>query len=314
MAIPAYDDLYNPFLESIKDSQPHSMKEIKGYIIKSRKLSESDLEEMTPSGKVTLLANRVGWCCTYLKKAGLIASGKRGIYNITVSGLKALAEKPVQIDNEYLMQFESFQKFVHSNSNNKLESDIVPTAKLVPLPFSDTPQDAFERAYEQINNKLADDIMDEIMQQSSEFFEETVVQLLQSMGYGGSIDNSGMVVGKSGDEGIDGIVKEDKLGFNVIYIQAKRWNPDVIVGRPEVQKFVGALSGQGASKGLFITTARFSKDAKDYVSKQHTAKVILVDGEMLTKLMIDYNLGVSPIETYQLKRVDTDFFSNEDNA
>ena len=175
-----------------------------------------------------------------------------------------------------------------------------------------TPQDAFDLAYQQINHALADDLLSEIMKQTPAFFENLVVRLLENMGYGGSVENAGLVVGQTGDEGIDGIIREDKLGFSLIYIQAKRWDRTTSIGRPEIQKFVGALAGQGANKGLFITTALFTKEAREYAKKQHTTKVVLVDGESLAKLMIEYNLGVSTQAVYQIKRLDSDFF-NEDN-
>jgi len=155
--------------------------------------------------------------------------------------------------------------------------------------------------------------MSEITKQTPAFFETLVVRLLEKMGYGGTLTDAGIVVGQSGDEGIDGIIREDKLGFNLIYIQAKRWESDKTIGRPEIQKFVGALAGQGAIKGLFITTGKFSKEAYDYAKKQHTTKVVLVDGQTLTNLMIDHNLGVSTESVYEIKRVDTDFFSDEDS-
>ncbi len=174
-----------------------------------------------------------------------------------------------------------------------------------------TPQDILDSAFRQINRTLCDDLLAEIVKQPPSFFERLVVRLLTQMGYGGSVANAGVVLGQTGDEGIDGVVREDKLGFSLIYIQAKRWSCDMAVGRPEIQKFVGALAGQGAAKGLFITTAKFTKEAYQYAEKQHTTKVILVDGQALARLMIEYDLGVSTQVSYQLKRLDTDFFSDD---
>ena len=182
-----------------------------------------------------------------------------------------------------------------------------PTAKV----SGKTPQDVLDEAFQQINTTLADDLLSEVMKQPPAFFEHLVVKLLMQMGYGGSVDNAGTVIGQTGDEGIDGIIREDKLGFSLIYIQAKRWDYDKTVGRPEIQKFVGALAGQGASKGLFITTAKFTKEACQYAEKQHTTKVVLVDGTALAKLMIEYNLGVSTEATYEIKRIDSDFFAED---
>lgn len=179
------------------------------------------------------------------------------------------------------------------------------------LVSSKTPQDILDEAFQQINTTLADDLLSEIMKQPPAFFEHLVVKLLTQMGYGGSVDDAGTVIGQTGDEGIDGIIREDKLGFSLIYIQAKRWDCDKTVGRPEIQKFVGALAGQGASKGLFITTAKFTKEARQYAEKQHTTKVVLVDDTTLAKLMIEYDLGVSTEATYEIKRIDSDFFAED---
>ncbi len=242
-----------------------------------------------------------------MKKAGLLTTPSRGTYQLTQLGKQVLDSNPTVIDNSFLEQFDSFHQFIHAE----------------PAPVNhaitdgqngQTPQDAFDLAYQQINHALADDLLTEIIQQSPAFFEKLVVRLLENMGYGGSVENAGVLVGQTGAEGIDGIIREDKLGFSLIYIQAKRWDRTTSIGRPEIQKFVGALAGQGANKGLlFITAAQFTKEAREYVKKQHTTKVVLVDGESLAKLMIEYDLGVSTQTVYQIKRMDSDFFSEEDN-
>lgn len=217
---------------------------------------------------------------------------------------------PPVVDNTYLERYDSFKQFVSAQvtSGNGQQPQSVTGADDL---SGQTPQDALDAAYQQINQALADDILSEIMRQQPGFFERLVVQLLENMGYGGSVENAGQVVGKSGDEGIDGIIREDKLGFSLIYIQAKRWDRNTSIGRPEIQKFVGALAGQGASKGLFITTAQFTNEAREYAKKQHTTKVVLVDGEALANLMIEYNVGVSTQAGYQIKQLDSDFFSEE---
>lgn len=225
---------------------------------------------------------------------------------ITPAGRQVLNENPPQIDNLYLQRFESFRKFISPN-NNEESTTSIPAAKV----SSKTPQDILDEAFQQIDTTLADDLLSEIMKQPPAFFEHLVVKLLTQMGYGGSVDDAGTVIGQTGDEGIDGIIREDKLGFSLIYIQAKRWDCDKTVGRPEIQKFVGALAGQGASKGLFITTAQFTKEARQYAEKQHTTKVVLVDGTTLAKLMIEYDLGVSTEATYEIKRIDSDFFAED---
>lgn len=305
MAIPKYDEMYQVFLDCLADMQPHKSKEVRDAIASRLSVSEEERQELLPSGRQAIFDNRVGWTRTYLKKAGLLTSPSRGVYQLTQQGKQVLDSKPDVIDNSFLAQFDSFREFIHTGPAPKNYANI-------DSQNGQTPQDTFDLAYQQINYALADDLLSEIIKQSPSFFEKLVVRLLENMGYGGSVENAGIVVGQTGDEGIDGIIREDKLGFSLIYIQAKRWDRNTSIGRPEIQKFVGALAGQGANKGLFITTAQFTKEAREYAKKQHTTKVILVDGEALAKLMIEYNLGVSIQAVYQIKRLDSDFFS-EDN-
>lgn len=306
MAIPKYDEMYRVFLDCLSDMKPHGNKEVRDAIAARLSVSEAERQELLPSGRQAIFDNRVGWTRTYLKKAGLLTAPSRGTYQLTQLGKQVLDSNPAVIDNSFLEQFDSFHQFIHAESApvNHASTD---------SQSGQTPQDAFDLAYQQINHALADELLTEIMNQSPAFFEKLVVQLLENMGYGGSVENAGVVVGQTGDEGIDGIIREDKLGFSLIYIQAKRWDRTTSIGRPEIQKFVGALAGQGANKGLFITTAQFTKEAREYVKKQHTTKVVLVDGESLAKLMIEYDLGVSTQAVYQIKRMDSDFFSEEGN-
>lgn len=303
MTIPKYDEMYRAFLDCLTDGQPHKSKEVKDTIAEVFHLSDEERAVLLPSGSGSVFDGRVGWTRTYLKKAGLIQSPSRGVIALTPAGKQVLSENPGVIDNSYLRRFESFRRFISPNTEGTQ-----PNAEEV---SGQTPQDTLEEAFQRINTTLADDLLSEIMKLSPSFFEHMVVRLLMKMGYGGSIENAGIVVGQTGDEGIDGIVREDKLGFNLIYIQAKHWDCEKTIGRPEIQKFVGALAGQGATKGLFITTARFSAAAYDYAQKQHTTKVVLVDGAALAKLMIEYNLGVSTEITYQIKRIDSDFFAED---
>lgn len=305
MSIPKYDEMFETFLNCLADGKPHKFNDLKNIIAGVFSVTEEERKEVLPSGRQAIFDNRVGWTGTYLKKAGLIQSPSRGIYEITAEGKAVLAEKPKKIDTRYLQKFEPFRKFFSSDSDN------VETLHKTPEMHGQTPQDVLDTAYKQINDKLADELLNEIMKQSPSFFETLVVKLLTQMGYGGSLEKAGEVVGKSGDEGIDGIVREDKLGFSLIYIQAKHWDCDKTVGRPEIQKFVGALAGKGASKGLFVTTAKFTKEARQYAEKQHTTKVVLVDGSEFAKLMIEYNLGVSTEAVYTIKRIDSDFFSDD---
>ena len=303
MAIPKYDEMYRAFMDCLADMQVHKSKEMKELLAAKFQISDEERHILRPSGHRPIFDNRVGWTRTYLKKAGLIDSPSRGAYQLTQTGKQVLVEDPPVLDNHYLEQFDSFCQFIGSDSS-------VP-AQSLPALSGDSPQDILDDAYQKINDALYDDLLAEIMKQTPAFFEALVVKLLERMGYGGSLENAGMVVGQSGDEGIDGIIREDKLGFSLIYIQAKRWELLQTIGRPEIQRFVGALAGQGASKGLFITTARFTREAREYADKQHTTKVVLVDGHMLAKLMLEYNLGVSTEMTYEIKRIDTDFFSDD---
>lgn len=300
MSIPKYNEMYKEFLICLSDGEVHKITDVKNAVFKMKGLNESDRLVLIPNGTQPLFENRIGWTRTYLKKAGLVITVKRGFVSLTDEGKKVAANMPEVLDDKFLCQYECFKKFKYPDKK------VLATTENIEQ--NETPQDVLDRAHQEITAALADDILSEIMKNSSEFFEHLVVMLLRKMGYGGAVEDSGRVVGQTGDEGIDGIIKEDKLGFNLIYIQAKRWDTDKAVRRPEVQKFVGALAGQGASKGLFITTAKFSQQARDYVKKQHTTKVVLVDGLTLAKLMIDYDLGVSTVSVYPIKKLDTDFF------
>lgn len=301
MAIPKYNEMYKEFLICLSDGEIHKMADIKEAVFKMKGLTESDKLILVPNGTQQLFENRIGWTRTYLKKAGLVVTVKRGLISLTDEGKKVVGNMPEVFDDSFLCQYDCFKKFKYPDKKGS-------TVEEEHIEQNETPQDILDRAHQEITAALADDILSEIMKNSPEFFEHLVVLLLRKMGYGGAVEDFGMVVGQTGDEGIDGIIKEDKLGFNLIYIQAKRWDLDRSVGRPEIQKFVGALAGQGASKGLFITTAKFSQQARDYVKKQHTTKVVLVDGLTLAKLMIDYDLGVSTVSVYPIKKLDTDFF------
>lgn len=304
MAIPKYYEMYKPFLLCLKEGLPTATKDVREYIANEMGVSSEERKEMLPSGKQAIFDNRVGWTRAYLDKAGLITSKARGVYHITDEGKRVLSDNPEIINDAYLNRYPSFVEFKNPGFNTDYASD----NQLL----NDTPQDIIDKAFSQINANLSDELLSEIMRQTPEFFERLVVALLGKMGYGGSLKNAGVVTGQTGDEGIDGIVKEDKLGFNLIYIQAKRWDVEKSIGRPEIQKFVGALAGQGATRGLFITSAKFSKEAIAYADKQHTTKIILVDGSMLTKLMIEYNFGVSVDSSYEIKKIDTDFFTDQE--
>lgn len=298
MAIPNYEDMMLPLLTFASDKKEHSIYEAIEYIKNYYKISEEESAVLLKSGKQSVVSNRVGWARTYLKKAGMLDSQQRARFNITDLGLRVLLEKPTKITDKYLMQFESFQEFQKRDLTRKPEHSATETAVKTPL-------EMLEDSYTTLRSNLADELLSNIAKCSPKFFENLVVDLLVGMGYGGSIIDAGQTIGKSGDGGIDGIIKEDKLGLDVIYIQAKRWEDPV--GAKEIRNFVGALAGQKANKGVFITTSCFTKEAVNFV-QQIQQKVILIDGQQLAQLMIDYDIGVSLEKAYPVKRVDHDFF------
>jgi restriction system protein len=303
MSIPDYQTIMLPLLQHLADRKERSSKETFEAISKVFGLSEQEKNELLPSGNQKVFMNRIAWAKTYLKKTGLIESPKRGYYRITEKGLNELKKNPQKIDNKYLSQFPEFAEFVktrvikHGFIEEYIEAD-----------DTKTPEENIEFHYQQIHNALASDILDKVKKCSPYFFEKLVVELLLKMGYGGSRQEAGRIIGKSADGGIDGIIKEDKLGLDTIYIQAKRWDGNI--GRPEVQKFAGALQGQRARKGVFITTSKFTNEAIEYASMIEN-KIILIDGETLSSLMIDYDIGVSTINAYLIKRIDSDYFVDE---
>lgn len=301
MAVPKFFEFFEGFLHAVEDGEIHSAKEVREIIASSMNISSSDRAEMLPSGKQSTFDNRVAWARTYLDKAGLIETPQRGKYCITAEGKRALSSGE-KIDLKYLERSESFKEFHSVASNN----EIVDTDEK-----EESPIEMLDEAYQQINAVLASQIMDEVMKLSPSGFEKLVVKMLLNMGYGNGIEGAGKVTQQSNDGGIDGIIKEDQLGFSNIYIQAKQWAPDLTISKPEIQKFVGALQGQQAQKGLFITTAKFSSGAVQYADNLLGVKVVLVDGTTLTKLMIKHNVGVSVEHTYEIKRIDSDFFADE---
>lgn len=299
MSVPKYFEMHKPTLKFLSDGKIHTSREIKSFLIDYFHLSNEDIMLLLPSGRITYLSNRASWARTYLKKAGLIESPEKGKFVITEEGHKTLRESPDVIDRDYLMRYDSFREF-----KNRTQSDYTDIQKSLE-DNSETPDDALENAFKQINDSLADDILSEVMKLSPTAFEKMVMDLMSKMGYG-TFENAAMRTAVTGDEGIDGIIMEDKLGFNLIYIQAKRWNEEHPVGRPEVQAFVGAIAGKGG-KGLFVTTSKFTKQAIDYAKNQH---IILMDGNKLANYMIEYNFGVSIKKTFEIKAIDTDVFSD----
>lgn len=297
MSVPKYDELMKPLLIAVSDGETYKIKDVTARLAQQLNLSSEDLAEMLPSGRQTVFKNRVGWAKTYLKKAGLLESPARATIVITDAGKKVVADNPEKIDSKYLEQFPSFVDF--ASAPEPLD-DSNPASE-VPKPSDLTPDDQLEDAYKEINDSLASDLLSEVLKIPPYTFEKFVVDLLLKMGYGKADFGSHATVA-SGDEGIDGIIMEDKLGFSLIYMQAKEWAVDKVVSQPDIQSIVGAIAGKKGD-GLFVTTARFSQKAKDYA---HTHHIILIDGERLANLMIEYNFCVSTRKTFEIKALDTD--------
>lgn len=301
MAIPDFQTLMLPLLELASDGAVHYIHDAVNQLADQYDLSNEDRTQLLSSGQQPAFYNRVGWARTYLKKAGLLEDPKRGYFQITQRGRDVLAEKPSRIDMKYLRQFPEYIEWRES-VRVTIEEDIE-DEDLTGL----TPEEALENAYQKIRTDLSEELLDYVMNSTPGFFEKLVVELLVKMGYGGSQRDAARAVGQRGDEGIDGIIDEDRLGLDTIYVQAKKWNKASSVSRPEIQKFVGALSGKKAKKGIFITTTDFSSGAREFVEKIDT-KVVLIDGERLTNLMIDFGVGVIPRTLYELKEVDSEYF------
>lgn len=292
-----------PLLRFAGNRQEHSLRETIDALAVEFALSDDERKALVPSGQQRIFDNRVSWARTYMTKAGLLQSTRKGHYEITQRGIDVLAVNPARVDVKFLMQFEEFAEFMTPKGTQPRGTPATAPAK---WEQDITPEEALETAYGRLRDSLAQEILLQVKSASPDFFEKLVVELLLKMGYGGSRQDAGRAIGRSGDEGIDGIIKEDRLGLDIIYIQAKRWEANV--GRPEVQKFAGALQGQRAKKGIMITTSSFSSDAREYVSKIDN-KIVLMDGIELANLMIDHNPGVSPMASYEIKKLDTDYFT-----
>lgn len=302
MAVPTFQELMLPLLRIYSDGKQRSLKECITDITQLFELNEEDQNELLPSGRQTRLLNCISWAAIYMHEAGLLSRPQRGVYRITDRGREVLTSNPEKIDVIFLKQFDEFLEFKQRKrvvrSQNQLLLD--QTEK--------TPEEMLETAYQELKENLANEVLQAVKQASPKFFERLVIDLLLRMGYGGSRREAGQAVGRSGDGGIDGIINEDRLGLDIIYIQAKRW--EEAVGRPEIQKFVGALSGKHSQKGIFITTSTYSQDALDYVQKIDK-KIILIDGFRLAEYMIEHNVGLNTVTTYEIKRIDSDYFSEE---
>ena len=301
MPIPDYQTLMLPLLRFAADGNDHTTREAVEVLATEFQLTPAERNELLASGQQAIFNNRVGWANSYLKKAGLLESPRRGALRITTRGKQILGDNPTRIDVKYLERFPEFIEFRDASRNNRETT----TTESVAVATEQTPEEALELAHQSLRLSLAQDILSRILSCSPTFFDRLVVELLVKMGYGGSRRDAGERIGQSGDGGIDGIIKEDRLGLDTIYIQAKRWQGSV--GRPEIQKFVGALQGQRAKKGVFITTSSYTAEAIDYASRIDT-KVVLIDGQLLANLMMDFDVGVSVSASYIVKRIDSDYF------
>jgi restriction system protein len=308
MTIPDYQTLMLPILRLAGDGQEHRFRDAVETLATQFAITDEERAELLPSGTAPLFDNRVGWSRTYLKQAGLLHSAKRGVFQITERGRQLLGKHPKEINVELLDQYEEFRHF-RSRRRDKSDTSDTTAISQEPASISDqTPEEAMASAYYKFRKTLEAEVLDQVKAASPAFFERLVIDLLVSMGYGGSRLDAGRAIGRSGDGGIDGIIKEDRLGLDVIYVQAKRW--DGTVGRPEIQKFAGALQGQRASKGVFITSSNFSREADDYANVINS-KLILIDGQQLARLMVDHNVGVTAVDVYELKKIDSDYFEGE---
>jgi restriction system protein len=312
MPIPDYQTAMLPLLRLSGDGLEHRFRDSVEQLATEFQLTDDERGEMLPSGTAPLFDNRVGWARTYLKQAGLLQSPKRGILRITERGRELLAKNPKTIGVSDLDQYEEFRTFRTRRRETQSEvptnQHTAPAAQRDLISETETPEDLFASAYRRMRKNLEFELLEQTKTATPAFFERLVIDLLVAMGYGGNRRDAGRAIGKSGDGGIDGIIKEDKLGLDAIFIQAKRW--DGTVGRPEIQKFAGALQGHRANKGVFLTTSSYTKEATDYVNTI-TTKIILIDGETLAGLMIDHNVGVSTVGLYELKKVNTDYFEGE---
>lgn len=311
MAIPTYDKIMLPLLKVIKDGAIYKNQECIDVLAIEFNLSEEDCAQRLPSGK-NIFYDRVNWAKGYLKNAGLVEVPSRGQFRITERGKKILESNIEELGINDLLKYEEFRDYLRRSNRkiNEHQEASNSTSKEINKEIDKTPQEYMEQAFQEIKMNLVSEVLDRVKEMNCYRFEDLVLDLLVKMGYGGSREEAKLSTKKSGDEGIDGIINEDRLGLDRIYVQAKRWK-DGTVGRPEIQKFSGALDGPGATKGIFITTTSFTKEAIEYSRGLSSKKIILIDGKLLASLMVDFNVGVSVENTYEVKRIDTDYFIEE---
>jgi restriction system protein len=300
MATPDYQSIMLPLLRFAADGNEHSMREAIEDLTEKFGLTDAERKELLPSGQQPTFDNRVAWARTYLSKAALLEATRRGHFRITQRGREVVAKNPPEINVKFLEQFPEFIEFRTKRREPGEAAEVAGAENL------QTPAELLEIEYQKLREDLSAELLTMVRECSPAFFERLIIDLLVRMGYGGSRKDAGKAVGRSGDEGIDGIINEDRLGLDVIYVQAKRWQSPV--GRPEIQRFAGALQGHRAKKGILITTSAFTRDAEDYVARIDS-KIVLIDGDQLAQLMIDHNVGVAPVASYATKRVDSDYFN-----
>lgn len=305
MAVPEFQSFLRPLLLLVSDGREYRLRDLRDPIAESLKLTPTDRSELLPSGRHHRYENRMAWARKYLQWAQLVQTTRRGLFAITDRGRQVLESAPAKIDRDYLLQFPEFALAQGVGSPATVCDETGIEADSADIR---SPEESVEAAHLRLRSGLAAELMEKIKAMPPSFFEQLVVDLLIKMGYGGSRREAGQVVGRSGDEGIDGIISEDRLGLDVVYLQAKKW--DSTVGRPEIQKFVGALHGRRAKKGVFMTTGTFSSEAQSYV-EHIEPRVVLIDGRRLAELMIDFELGVATVRTYHVKRIDSDYFEDE---
>jgi len=317
VAVPDFQTIMHPLLAALDDGEAQSVKSVRAALAAHFALTQDDLDEMIPSGRAKTFSNRVGWATTYLYRAGVIERPKRSTYRITDRGRQVLNDNPQRVDMKVLAQFPEFVDFKSASKTANLtpatpgETVPVPAAPITTV--DETPEELIESAYRDLRTALAADVLDRVTERSPDFFEQLVLDVLRAMGYGGRHDGAVTRLGQSGDEGVDGVIREDELGLDLISVQAKRWAKSNVVGRPEIQKFFGALHGKRATKGVFITTSGFSSEAKTFADGV-TPRVILVDGTKLAQLMIDHGVGVTTRRSYAVKRIDLDYFTSDEEG
>ena len=310
MPLPDFQTVMRPLLQRLSDGGEHPIKALRAALAEQFSLTPAELEERIPSGRATTFQSRVGWATTYLYRTKLIGRPRRAVYRITDRGREVLDKNPDRVDLKVLSQFEELAEFRGKTDSPEPGQTLgVTSPEAATGAETHTPEEQIDRAYRELRVALAGDVLDRVFEQSPDFFEQLVLDVLHAMGYGGSREDAAERLGQSGDEGVDGVIREDRLGLDLIYVQAKRWQN--VVGRPEIQKFYGALHGQRATKGVFITTSSFSREAIEYAAGV-SPRVILVDGRELAQLMIDHEVGVTVERAYALKRLDLDYFVQDD--